>query len=576
MANTSSMKLPARPAVNALRGSAIRSLARAPSKAVQHSRCKLSVSAVANPPTLQPAQSHEAEKEEERHWVSVQLKKKTIDYMRKERDANIRKTKVVCTIGPSSWDRDSLFALADAGMNVCRLNMSHGDHVSHKRVIDLVKEYNKTHANTQVGILLDTKGPEVRSGDLKSPFELAAGDDFLFTIDETRQLGPNETTVNYDNFVKDVKKDDVILVDGGMQSMQIVEVTDTDVKCVVLDGGTFKSRRHLNVRGTTADLPSITEKDWEDLKFGAENEVDFYALSFVHNADAVLQVKQFLRDQGDTSALVLPKIESVNAVMNLDEILAASDGAMVARGDLGAELPEVEVPLIQSEIVAKCAAQGKPVIVATNMLESMIENPCPTRAEVADITVAVREGADCVMLSGETANGAYPVKAVQTMATVAKRVPWELTQSPVTSWVANSRLNKSSLDVNSTLLTEMFAYNAVTMANLQNVPILLYTKSGYSARLISHFRPKNALFAFTTDLKVARRMSIFRGVTAVPVKLNKDMDLPAIHSECMNHLISQGRIKEGMVVCVVNADQDYLNTETEGSLTIQFRTASLK
>mmetsp|Transcript_27373 Transcript_27373/g.37756 ORF Transcript_27373/g.37756 Transcript_27373/m.37756 type:complete len:596 (-) Transcript_27373:131-1918(-) len=509
------------------------------------------------------------------NWVSTQLREGTWDEMKSRN--KIRKTKIVCTIGPSSWERESLFALAAAGMNIARLNMSHGDYESHKKVVDLVKEYNLTSGNAPIGILLDTKGPEVRSGDLKTPIDLKPGMKFTFTIDYNRPLGEYETTVNYDNFVKDVSEFDIILVDAGMQSLQVTKVTEKDVECVVLEGGMFKSRRHLNVRGTTADLPSITQKDWADLKFGVEQGVDFYALSFVHDAETILEVKEFLRDNGAGHALVLPKIESSRAARNLSAIISAADGAMVARGDLGAELPVEEVPLIQSEIVAKCNRQGKPVIVATNMLESMIECPCPTRAEVADITVAVREGTDCVMLSGETANGKHPVKAVQTMATVAKRIPWDLAQHPLTEFDVPARfLSKErvvpGLLQKDALLGEMFAYNACSMANLQEVPIVVFTESGYTAKVMSHFRPRGAIFAFTPSKQIARMLSIYRGVTAFPIAPFSSEDMEEIFEECLQHLVALDLVQKDTNICLVTAKSNFMSGEDNGgNMKISFR-----
>lgn len=339
-------------------------------------------------------------------------------------DALPRKTKIVCTIGPTSNTRESLFALADAGMNVARLNMSHGDHASHKAVVDLVKEYNALGRGC-LAIMLDTKGPEVRSGDLVAPIEMREGDRYTFTIDEGANGTGGRISVNYDGFIDDVSVGDTLLVDGGMQSLRIVAKTDRDVECEVVDGGTVKSRRHLNIRGKSANLPAITDKDWLDLKFGIDVGVDYYALSFVRNADVIYELKSYLAEQGARIG-VLAKIESADSVDHLEEILDAVDGAMVARGDLGkndgreggereergrgrekknsqlfentptqkktgAELPVEEVPFWQSRIVQGCRKRGKPVIVATNMLESMIQNPTPTRAEVSDISIAVRE-----------------------------------------------------------------------------------------------------------------------------------------------------------------------------------------
>ncbi|RYR56080.1 hypothetical protein Ahy_A05g021885 isoform A [Arachis hypogaea] len=330
-----------------------------------------------------------------------------------------RKTKIVCTIGPSTNTKEMIWKLAEAGMNVARLNMSHGDHASHQKVIDLVKEYNAQAKDNVIAIMLDTKGPEVRSGDLPQPIMLSTGQEFTFTIQ--RGVGTADcVSVNYDDFVNDVEPGDMLLVDGGMMSLMVKSKTEDSVKCEVVDGGELKSRRHLNVRGKSATLPSITEKDWDDIKFGVDNQVDFYAVSFVKSAEVVHELKNYLKNSG-TDIHVIVKIESADSIPNLHSIITASDGAMVARGDLGAELPIEEVPLLQEEIINLCRSMGKAVIVATNMLESMIVHPTPTRAEVSDIAIAVREGSDAIMLSGETAHGKYPLKAVKVMHTVALR-----------------------------------------------------------------------------------------------------------------------------------------------------------
>eukprot|EP00257_Ricinus_communis_P016836 XP_015575121.1 pyruvate kinase isozyme G, chloroplastic-like [Ricinus communis] len=314
-----------------------------------------------------------------------------------------RKTKIVCTIGPSTSSREMIWKLAEAGMNVARLNMSHGDHASHQKTIDLVKEFNAQSHDNVVSIMLDTKGPEVRSGDVPQPLMLKEGQEFNFTI--RRGVSTQDTvSVNYDDFVNDVEVGDILLVDGGMMSLAVKSKTSDLVKCVVVDGGELKSRRHLNVRGKSANLPSITDKDWEDIKFGVDNQVDFYAVSFVKDAKVVHELKEYLK-RCNADIHVIVKIESADSIPNLHSIISASDGAMVARGDLGAELPIEEVPLLQEDIIRRCHSMQKPVIVATNMLESMINHPTPTRAEVSDIAIAVREGADAVMLSGETAHG---------------------------------------------------------------------------------------------------------------------------------------------------------------------------
>nr|GEW04687.1 plastidial pyruvate kinase 2-like [Tanacetum cinerariifolium] len=256
-----------------------------------------------------------------------------------------RKTKIVCTIGPSTDTKEMIWKLAEAGMNVARLNMSHGDHASHQKVIDLVKEYNAQSKDNVIAIMLDTKGPEVRSGDLPQPVNLESGQEFTFTI--KRGVGTADcVSVNYDDFVNDVEAGDMLLVDGGMMSLLVKSKTEDSVKCEVVDGGELKSRRHLNVRGKSATLPSITEKDWDDIKFGVDNQVDFYAVSFVKDAEVIHELKNYLKSHG-ADIQVIPKIESADSIPNLQSIITASDGAMVARGDLGAELPVEEVPLLQ-------------------------------------------------------------------------------------------------------------------------------------------------------------------------------------------------------------------------------------
>ncbi|MBA0621830.1 hypothetical protein Godav_007420, partial [Gossypium davidsonii] len=393
-----------------------------------------------------------------------------------------RKTKIVCTIGPSTNTREMIWKLAETGMNVARLNMSHGDHASHQKVIDL--------------------GPEVRSGDLPQPITLTTGQEFTFTI--RRGVGtPDCVSVNYDDFVNDVEVGDMLLVDGGMMSLVVKSKTEDSVKCKVVDGGELKSRRHLNVRGKSATLPSITgwslnfnccnfccfvdfplsssslsyspftqlrdceeqwinyfhwstaEKDWDDIKFGVDNKVDFYAVSFVKDAQVVHELKNYLQSC-DADIHVIVKIESADSIPNLHSIITASDGAMVARGDLGAELPIEEVPLLQEEIIRTCRSMGKAVIVATNMLESMIVHPTPTRAEVSDIAIAVREGADAVMLAGETAHGKFPLKAVKVMHTVALRTEATISGGEMPPNLGQAFKNHMS---------EMFAYHATMMSN---------------------------------------------------------------------------------------------------------------
>ncbi|KAJ4875736.1 Plastidial pyruvate kinase 2 [Raphanus sativus] len=452
-----------------------------------------------------------------------------------------RKTKIVCTVGPSTNTREMIWKLAEAGMNVARMNMSHGDHASHKKVIDLVKEYNAQSKDNTIAIMLDTKGPEVRSGDLPQPIMLEPGQEFTFTI-ERGVSTPSCVSVNYDDFVNDVEAGDMLLVDGGMMSFMVKSKTKDSVKCAVVDGGELKSRRHLNVRGKSATLPSITEKDWEDIKFGVENKVDFYAVSFVKDAQVVHELKNYLKGCG-ADIHVIVKIESADSIPNLHSIITASDGAMVARGDLGAELPIEEVPILQGKIINLCRSMGKAVIVATNMLESMIVHPTPTRAEVSDIAIAVREGADAVMLSGETAHGKFPLKAAGVMHTVALRTEATITTS--------SEMPANLGQAFKNHMSEMFAYHATMMSNTLGTSTVVFTRTGFMAILLSHYRPSGTIYAFTNEKKIQQRLALYQGVCPIYMEFSDDAE--DTFANALATLLKQGMVKKGEEIAIVQS-----------------------
>ncbi|RID40785.1 hypothetical protein BRARA_J00804 [Brassica rapa] len=394
-----------------------------------------------------------------------------------------RKTKIVCTVGPSTNTREMIWKLAEAAMNVARMNMSHGDHASHKKVIDLVKEYNAQSKDNTIAIMLDTK--------------------FTFTI-ERGVSTPTCASVNYDDFVNDVEAGDMLLVDGGMMSFMVKSKTKDSVKCEVVDGGELKSRRHLNAEEKVQRY--LQPLDWEDIKFGVENKVDFYAVSIVKDAQVVQELKNYLKGC-DADIHVIVKIESADSIPNLHSIITASDGAMVARGDLGAKLPIEEVPILQGKIINLCRSMGKAVIVATNMLESMIVHPTPTRAEVSDIAIAVREGADAVMLSGETAHGKFPLKAAGVMHTVALRTEATITTS--------SEMPANLGQAFKNHLSEMFAYHATMMSNTLGISTVVFTKTGFMAILLSHYRPSGTIYAFTNEKKIQQRLALYQGVCPI-------------------------------------------------------------
>lgn len=420
----------------------------------------------------------------------------------------MRRTKIVATLGPASNSYEMIQALSEAGVDIFRLNFSHGTHESQGELIKKVKRLNQKSRKNHA-IILDTKGPEIRSGDLKTPITVQPGDRLIFSPDP----GDYETTgkigVNYDGFIGDVEVGENVLLDSGVIGLTVLEKTDTDVICEVLDEGVITSRRHINIPGKDVSLESITPKDWADIKFGVEMGIDIIALSFVRQADEINELKDFLKEQG-TKIEVMAKIESFEATRHLEAICEAADSLMVARGDLGAEVPFEQVPKLQREIVETAAHYGRPVIVATHMLESMIENPVPTRAEVSDVSTAVWQRADATMLSGESANGEYPVKAVETMARIATTTESEfLATRPLKDLPIRSDRG-------------VFAKTACQMVHGRDDldAIVVITRTGKTAQLVSRFRPKVPIFAFTNEPSPRRRMSLNWGTEAFRIEFS--------------------------------------------------------
>jgi pyruvate kinase len=408
----------------------------------------------------------------------------------------------------------------------------------------------------------------VRSGDLAEPVQLASGDTWTFTTQLGVRGENRAVSVNYEGFTADVAPGDILLVDGGILSFRVDSiVSGRDVVCRCLEGGELASRRHLNVRGKSASLPSITAKDWEDIAFGVAHGVDFFALSFVNSADVVLQLKAYCAERG-AHARVLAKIESAASVANLTEILTAADGAMVARGDLGAEMPVEEVPMLQEEIIRQCRNQGKPVIVATNMLESMIVNAIPTRAEVSDIAIAVREGADAVMLSGETAYGAHPMKALAVMATVSARTERAMAfagreplaglariLSPdVTLMAAGPAADGRPMTAEERAewdTSALLALHASAIARAKGTPILVFTRTGNMAALLAQQRPTRPTFAVTNSPEVMRRLALYHGV--VPIAMEFSPNAEETFAAAMALLKTRGLMRAGEEVVVLQS-----------------------
>jgi len=475
----------------------------------------------------------------------------------------MRKTKIICTIGPKTAAFDTLKKLADLGMNVARLNMSHGTREWHGKLIRDLKRINKKFGRS-LAIMLDTRGAEVRTGDVKQDMTLKTGDILTLTTRRQAELEPFCVEVSHDGFITEVELGDIILVDGGMISLLVREINRTDVRCECLDDGVLTSRRHLNIRGKSADLPAITEQDWRDIDFGIEQRVDFIALSFVRGAESILQLQEYLR-QRQAPIDIIAKIESAASIPRLAEIIAASDGIMIARGDLGAELPYEEVPLLQDDITARCRAAGKPVVVATHMLESMIVNPTPTRAEVTDITHAIQQGADAIMLSGETATGRHPFKALEVMDAVARRIEAHLAANPAMRVIDDRILRCPTLAAEEespfaggkrgnrsrpSSKEEISRSAAILGNNLGAAGTLVITRRGLMAALLSRCRPVTPIFAFTNTTHVRRRLGIYWGVHPLMVKLSSEPEISI--QRAIEQLLRRNLVKPGDRIIVLS------------------------
>lgn len=418
----------------------------------------------------------------------------------------MRKTKIVCTIGPASESLEMMKKLIDAGLNVARLNFSHGDFEEHGNRIKNIRQASKELGKT-VAILLDTKGPEIRIGKLKEePIELVQDEYLTLTTEEI--LGDKERIhVTYSDLPKDVEVGSTILIDDGLIELTVVGVNDTEIKCQIVNGGQIKGRKGVNVPGVKTSLPGITEKDAADIVFGIEQDVDFIAASFVRKASDVLEIRELLEKHNAGHIQIISKIENQEGVDNLDEILQVSDGLMVARGDLGVEIPAEEVPLAQKQMIEKCNLAGKPVITATQMLDSMQRNPRPTRAEASDVANAIFDGTDAIMLSGETAAGKYPVESVRTMAQIAERTETALPYRDL--------FHKYSL-AQEVSVTEAISQSVAKSAlDLHANAIITATESGYTARMVAKYRPEAPIIAVTPNEDVMRKMSLSWGVLPV-------------------------------------------------------------
>lgn len=448
----------------------------------------------------------------------------------------MRKTKIICTIGPASEDVDKIKKMILNGMNVARLNFSHGTHAEHKKRIDLVR-WAAAELDEPVAIMLDTKGPEIRTGRLKTPtINLQAGQGFTLTIREI--LGDNqEVQVSYPNLPKEVEKGSTILIADGLINLLVEETTPTDIICTVINGGEIGERKGINVPGVRINMPFLNPKDIDDIHFAIEEELDFIAASFVRTAEDVLEIRRILeKRQADID--IIAKIESQGGVDNLEDIIKVADGVMVARGDLGVEIPAEEVPLVQKNIINICNDTGKVVIIATQMLDSMMVNPRPTRAEVSDVANAIFDGADAIMLSGESAAGKYPVEAVETMARIAKRAEEVL---PYKDMLRKKRLQGTQS------ITDAISYATCTTASDLAIPaIITATTTGTTARMVAKYRPQAAILAVTPNPRILKKLALVWGVN--PILTRETQGTDEILDEALSVCLEKNYIKCGDMV----------------------------
>lgn len=426
----------------------------------------------------------------------------------------MRKTKIVCTLGPSTDKDDVLRQLMLEGMNVARCNFSHGSYEEHKKRMDRIKKFRK-ELGLPVAILLDTKGPEVRLKSFKDgKVVLEEGQLFTLTADEVEGT-KEKVSVTYSRLYEDLEEGMKVLIDDGLIEMKVEKVDRNSIICRVINGGTISNNKGVNVPEVDLSMPYISDKDREDILFGISQDVDFIAASFVQKKEDILQLRKLLEKNGGEEIKIISKIENAQGVANIDDIIEVSDGIMVARGDMGVEIPYEEVPVIQKKIIKKAYRAGKQVITATQMLESMIKNPRPTRAETTDIANAVYDGTSAIMLSGETAAGAYPVEALKTMVRIAERTEEDVDY--------RKRFFEYDRKVNPDITDAICHATCTTAHDLNAKAIVTVTKSGRSGRMISRYRPECDIISCATTEKVCRQLALSWGVTPILIKEEKEV-----------------------------------------------------
>ncbi len=450
----------------------------------------------------------------------------------------MKKTKIVCTMGPNTDNREIMKELALNGMDVARFNFSHGDHAEHKHRLEILESVRE-ELGIPIASLLDTKGPEIRTGKLKDGKKVTLKEGDLYTL-TTEEIVGDETRgyINYEGLAEDVKPGDRILIDDGLIELHVREVNGTDIVCRIENGGELGEKKGVNVPGVRVKLPALTDKDKEDIRFGVDAGFDFVAASFVRNADAIREIREILDEKG-SAMQIIAKIENEEGIENIDSIIEASDGIMVARGDMGVEIPAEKVPHIQKMIIRKCNLACKVVITATQMLDSMIRNPRPTRAEVSDVANAVYEGTDAVMLSGETAMGSYPIEAVRMMSQIAEESEKYL------DYMFYQRRKVSAENLRN--ISNTVCYSSVATASDLEAPVIVAPSvSGFTTRMLSKWRPKALIAGLSPSMTAVRQMQLYWGVKPFHAKRAESTD--ALLFASVELLKEKGIVKEGEIV----------------------------
>lgn len=449
----------------------------------------------------------------------------------------MKKTKIICTMGPNSDDEALMRKLVQDGMDIARFNFSHGTHEEQKMRMDMLKRIREEEKKP-IAILLDTKGPEIRTGVLKDGKKVTLKEGELLTLTTEETEGDEKrVSITYAGLVEDVQIGSKILIDDGLIELKVKDKKDTEIVCTIINGGDLGERKGVNVPNVPVRLPAITEKDREDIRFGVEQKIDFIAASFVRNAECILEIRSFLKECNAPYIPIIAKIENGEGIRNIDEIVRCADGVMVARGDLGVEIPAEEVPYLQKLLIQKCNDNYKPVITATQMLDSMMRNPRPTRAEVTDVANAVYDGTDAVMLSGETAAGKYPAEALQMMVHIVENTEEHLDYKLMLEKSGEHRMRSAS---------SALAHATVTTANnLGAKCIITPTVSGATARVVSKFKPKTEIIGMSPSEATLRRMQIYWGVRplkSIEAASTEEVCNSAIDLVCAKQLAETGDI----------------------------------